>query len=210
MRHYGDFPCYTVWPAHATPSPGSTIYLHGGGYVSEIQAEHWNLISDIVCETGKPVHVPIYGLAPEHHAVEAILFIKAVMADASAGGPMYLAGDSAGAGLALSATLDWLADGGIPPCGLTLIGPWLDITLRDPTIRSVSPRDPGSASTPSITSAAIGRTICTPTSPESARSSETSACCHTSTGGIHVYPLLPVPEGRAARTQITAAIAKAL
>ena len=46
------------------------IYLHGGGYVKEIQSAHWKLITDLATQLG--CSVPIYGLAPSHHAACAL------------------------------------------------------------------------------------------------------------------------------------------
>ena len=46
------------------------IYLHGGGYVKEIQSAHWKLITDLATQLG--CSVPIYGLAPSHHAADAL------------------------------------------------------------------------------------------------------------------------------------------
>jgi len=54
-------------------APATTvIYLHGGTYVNEIQSAHWKLITDLATQLGCSVVVPIYGLAPTHHAAEAL------------------------------------------------------------------------------------------------------------------------------------------
>jgi acetyl esterase/lipase len=87
------------------PDTGVTvIYLHGGAYTSEIVRQHWSLVAFIAARTGHEVVVPIYGLAPAHHGLEALAFVTAVIAaEASRGRRCYLAGDSAGGGLALLA-----------------------------------------------------------------------------------------------------------
>jgi acetyl esterase/lipase len=51
--------------------PATTvIYLHGGAYVNEIQSAHRKLITDLATQLG--CSVPIYGLAPSHHAADAL------------------------------------------------------------------------------------------------------------------------------------------
>ena len=86
-----DFAVYTVTAERSpTTRTGSTIYVHGGGYVNEIHRQHWKLVADIADATGQAVQVPIYGLAPQHHAEQAITFLQAVLIRASADGPIYL------------------------------------------------------------------------------------------------------------------------
>jgi acetyl esterase/lipase len=144
----GGFTCYTVESdssqtgAETGAETGSIVYVHGGGYVSEIQRVHWKLVADLADATRRPVHVPLYGLGPAHCADEAIEFLHAVLTRAAADGPTYLAGDSSGGGLALAAAQNWIAAGGLPPVGLTLISPWLDIALTNPAIAALESRDP--------------------------------------------------------------------
>jgi acetyl esterase/lipase len=140
----GGFTCYTVESdsSELGGATGSIVYVHGGGYVSEIQSVHWKLVADLADAARRPVHVPLYGLAPAHCAEEAIEFLHAVLTRAAADGPTYLAGDSSGGGLALAAAQTWIAAGGLPPVGLTLISPWLDIALTNPAIAALESRDP--------------------------------------------------------------------
>ncbi|MEH3130141.1 MAG: alpha/beta hydrolase fold domain-containing protein [Mycolicibacterium neoaurum] len=230
---YGDYTCYTVHPPGKPDVPdglGSTVYLHGGGYVSEITVEHWSLVADIATTTGRPVHVPIYGLAPNHNAVDAHTFLRQVLNDVASPGPVYLAGDSAGGGLALAVTQQWLAAGGAPPVGLTLISPWLDATASNPAIPTVAHLDPwltvealhviakvwagaldlrdprvspiyGDLATLPPVDLYIGtRDILQPDCLRLRDGAPTGRVSYTQqSGAIHVYPLLPVPEGRRAR-----------
>ncbi|MFI7540886.1 alpha/beta fold hydrolase [Actinoplanes sp. NPDC049599] len=125
------------------PSEHSVIYLHGGAYTSEIVKEHWALIAHLAERAGHDVHVPIYGLAPQHHALEALDLITKLITDQTAEGRRcYLAGDSAGGGLALLAAQAVAADPGRPVAGLTLIAPWLDLTMSNPEIPAVERTDP--------------------------------------------------------------------
>jgi acetyl esterase/lipase len=232
------FDVYTVRPQvsqASTRNPGTAIYLHGGAYVGEIDPAHWKLIAELATHVGYPVMVPIYGLAPQHHVDEALALMHAVLDTATAAGPTYLAGDSAGGGLALAATLSWLASGGPPPRGLTLIAPWLDIALANPAIDDIEPSDPW------LSRAGVrvcGQSWSGPVPPDDPRVSPlygdltdvppidlyvgdrdiTVADCrtlrdllppdrlryHEQPGAVHVYPLLPAPEGRAARRELIA------
>jgi len=127
----------------AGPSEHSVIYLHGGAYTSEIVKEHWTLIAHLAEQTGQDVHVPIYGLAPRHHALEALKLVTDLIGELSAAGRRcYLAGDSAGGGLALLAAQAVATDPGRPVAGLTVLAPWLDLTMTNPGIPAVERIDP--------------------------------------------------------------------
>jgi acetyl esterase/lipase len=240
----GAFDVYTVRPKEAGPLAhdfATVIYLHGGAYVGEIQPQHWALIADLATQLGCRVLVPIYGLAPDHTVDEALTLMHAVLTSATANGPTYLVGDSAGGGLALSATLSWLAAGGPQPRGLTLVAPWLDLGLGNPAIADIEPSDPW-LSRPGLLVCAnswrgsvdINDPRVSPISADLANIPPidlyvgdrdiTVADCRAlrqrlpaeklryteQPGAVHVYPLLPAPEGRAARRELIAHINAAL
>jgi acetyl esterase/lipase len=219
----------------------TVIYVHGGAYVHEIDNRHWALIAELASELGVDVWAPIYGLAPQYHAEQAIALMDKVLRDASSTGPVYLIGDSAGGGLALAATLLWNQAGNPSPLGLTLMAPWLEIFLRNPDIAAMQDRDPFG----SITVLRMcGRSWIADMSPDDPRVSPingdlsvvppidlyvgdrdlTLPDCrrlrdtvppgrmiyHEEPGAIHVYPLFPVPEGRAARKAMVAHVKNAL
>ncbi|GAA0480879.1 esterase [Actinoplanes capillaceus] len=148
MRRYGvstsrthGFDLHRVRPSG--PDTGVTvIYLHGGAYTSEIVSQHWSLIGHIAARTGHEVAVPIYGLAPDHQGLAALSFVTAVIADLVAEGRRcYLAGDSAGGGLALLAAQAVSGEaGGV--AGLTAIAPWLDLSISNPEVDLIEPHDP--------------------------------------------------------------------
>lgn len=135
---------YVVRARRATgPSEHSVVYLHGGAYTSEIVKEHWALVAYLAERAGFDVHVPIYGLAPRHQALAALGLATEVIAElTAAGGRCYLAGDSAGGGLALLAAQAYAGDPGRPVAGLTTIAPWLDLTMSNPGIPAVERVDP--------------------------------------------------------------------
>lgn len=108
---------------------GAVLYLHGGGYTVGSIRTHRSLAAHLARETGRRVYLLDYRLAPEHAFPAAVQ--DAVSAfDALAGGadglsgPIVLAGDSAGGGIALAAA-QWLTTRGTGrPAALALLSPW--------------------------------------------------------------------------------------
>ena len=153
---------------------------------------------------------------------------------AAATGPIYLAGDSSGGGLALAAARSRNISTHPRPLGPTLMSRWLDITLSNPDIDAIAPRDgwhrpgfgyavePGPVTFPSMTPASALSTATSPTYPRSTSNGDHDiflADCrrprdtappgevvtsHEEPGAIHVYPRLPVPEIHHARTELIA------
>jgi acetyl esterase/lipase len=224
------FGCYTVQSSGGETSAAdraSVVYVHGGAYVNQIERAHRKLVCAIADATQRPVHVPLYGLVPQHCAEEAIDLLGTVMGRAAQQGPAYIAGDSSGAGLALAATQTVIIAGATPPIGVTLISPWLDIALTNPAIAN---RDPWLA-VPGLRE--CGRVWARQLAEDDSRVSPIRgelhslppidlyvgdrdifvADCrqlresvgherityHEQRGAIHVYPLLPVPEAEPAR-----------
>lgn len=151
--HHG-MPVFSLVPKDkATDESGLRfVYLHGGAYVSEIAPQHWGLVAELSQSLGCEAIVPIYPLAPEHHAAEVVESVVGLMEslhDARVGRPgrLVLAGDSAGGGLALAVTQALVAKGrGAPDAravgGLVLLSPWLDGTLSHRDVARIAPRDP--------------------------------------------------------------------
>ena len=124
-----------VWlrPATSTARAGTVLYLHGGAYCVGSPATHRALTTRLARSTGMAVFVADYALAPERpypaavHDAHAVAL--ALMADA-ARGPLVVAGDSAGGGLALATALA-LRDAGQPlPAALVVLSPWADLAVR--------------------------------------------------------------------------------
>ncbi|WP_204164571.1 alpha/beta hydrolase fold domain-containing protein [Nocardioides daejeonensis] len=140
------FPVHRVEPRGGVRRTGATAYFHGGGYVSTIARQHWDLVADLADVSGRPVHVPHYGLAPQHTALEAIALGLAVVdslaASDAAEGPLRLAGDSAGGGLVVLLGQHLRDAGGPIPDLLTVIAPWLDLAMSHPELDAVEPTDP--------------------------------------------------------------------
>ncbi|WP_055628911.1 alpha/beta hydrolase [Streptomyces hirsutus] len=112
----------------------TVLYLHGGGYRMGTPEAYDAHLARLAAGAEATVVVPRYRLAPEHpfpaglrDAVDLYEELAATTA-----GPLVVAGDSAGAGLAASVAA--VADtGGIrAPDGLMLLSPWLDLRCSSP------------------------------------------------------------------------------
>jgi acetyl esterase/lipase len=109
------------------------IYLHGGCYALQMQSGHWNLTCSIARETGANVYVIDYPLIPEHSDGEASEYVLSYYRHhiETSDNPVILMGDSAGAGLAVSATM-MMRDAEIKaPERLILLSPYLDTLCTD-------------------------------------------------------------------------------
>ncbi|ATE55203.1 alpha/beta hydrolase fold domain-containing protein [Actinosynnema pretiosum] len=119
----------TVGP---TSGRGAVLYLHGGGFTVGSTATHRSLAAHLARAAHRPVHLLDYRLAPEHPCPAAVRDAVAAF-DALAGlgrGPVALAGDSAGGGIALAAAQELVARGRGAPAALALLSPWVDPALR--------------------------------------------------------------------------------
>ncbi|MBM7117420.1 alpha/beta hydrolase [Archangium primigenium] len=136
-------PVYTLTPKHGA-SGWHIIYTHGGAFVNPLQGAHWDILEQLIEETGATVTVPLYPLAPEHTAAEAFPFLEQVYRDVlgrTAPARVVLCGDSAGGNLALAQALAYREQGLPLPGHLVLFSPWLDLTLSNPEVAAVQPRD---------------------------------------------------------------------
>ncbi len=109
------------------PDPRRTIvYVHGGAYVNP---------------------PPLYPLAPAGTAATVVPLMLDVDAAVRAryGPRVVWAGDSAGGGLALATALALRDQGRTVPDHLVLVAPWLDVTMSNPGVGQVEPRDPSLA-----------------------------------------------------------------
>ena len=138
-----------VRPRDGTPRRGTVLYLHGGAYCVGSPATHRGITGALARGTGMAVFALDYRLAPEHPFPAALHDALAAVRALRTQGPVVLAGDSAGAGLALATALA-LRDAAEPadvgdthnaaPAALLLMAPWVDATLT-----RLPPPTPGEA-----------------------------------------------------------------
>ena len=235
------FDVWTVAPRDRAAATAA-VYLHGGAYFREIVSQHWSFIGHLA-DAGVHVEVPLYGLAPQHSWRQAYPLVTTAyqeLLDHFDARDITITGDSAGGGLALG-FVQTLLDGPLPQPGLvSLISPWLDVTMTNPDIPVVEQHDPwltGAGTRVAGVAWADGldpadprlspingrlhglapisawfgtRDILYPDALALRSRAETEEAELTLTvcdNAIHVYPLVPAPEGRAAATEIIREIA---
>jgi acetyl esterase/lipase len=127
-------------PAPAAQARRATIlYLHGGGYCIGSHRTHRALTSHLAHAAGLAVFTANYRLAPEHPFPAALEDAVACFQSLQEAGPVIIAGDSAGAGLALATTLAARQRQIAAPAALVLFSPWTD--LSPASIPDDTPRD---------------------------------------------------------------------
>jgi monoterpene epsilon-lactone hydrolase len=146
---FGGIPGEWVLAPGADPD-ARLLYLHGGGYVSGSGAYYLALAAHLSAAAGCAVLLPDYRLAPEHpfpaaleDCVRAHQWLTATgPAGAAPAKATFIAGDSAGGGLAL-ATLLALRDRQLPPPRAAIaLSPFADLTLTGESIHSEAELDP--------------------------------------------------------------------
>jgi len=139
----GGFDVVTLRPHGLPAASPHLLYLHGGAYVAPVIKRHWAIIEALLRRTPVAVTVPMYGLAPEHTVDDAFGLLDALTANATEDPRrLVLAGDSAGGGLALAYAQRQRDTGiGRTADAVVLFSPWVDVTMTNPGIAAIEPRD---------------------------------------------------------------------
>lgn len=139
------YPVVTIEPkGGARPGAPHLLYLHGGGYVMDIAAVHWDAVMDLCERLGASATVPLYPLAPEAKAAEVLDAMRALygeLADRYGADHLTVMGDSAGGGMTLALAQMLRDEGATLPASLVLYSPWLDATGTAEGQRAIEPRD---------------------------------------------------------------------
>ncbi|MBX7533629.1 alpha/beta hydrolase [Qipengyuania sp. 1XM1-15A] len=139
------FPVVTITPkGGAQPGAPHLMYLHGGGYVMDIAAVHWDAVAWLCEELGASASVPIYPLAPEvtaERTLAAMRSLYAELAERYGADNLTVMGDSAGGGMSLALAQEIEADGGDLPASLVLFSPWVDATASGEGQKEIEKRD---------------------------------------------------------------------
>ncbi|KQS98660.1 alpha/beta hydrolase [Cellulomonas sp. Leaf395] len=138
----GGVPALRLEPPDATGA--ALLYLHGGGYVIGSARSGAGLATALARRTGAVAYSLDYRLAPEHPFPAAledgIAAYRALLAGHEAE-QVVVAGDSAGAGLAL-ALLVSARDEGLPqPAAVAAMSPWVDLTLTGESLHAKEAED---------------------------------------------------------------------
>jgi acetyl esterase/lipase len=144
----GTVPGYSTDSTDVTDSTtdGAVLYLHGGAYVFCSPRTHRVLTSRLARDSGLPVFVPKYRLAPEHPFPaaldDALAAYRWLLARGIPAARIVVAGDSAGGHLAATLAAE-LCRAGLPvPAGIVLFSPWADLSCELSTEWDRECRDP--------------------------------------------------------------------
>ena len=132
LRPPGDAPTRTV------------LYLHGGGFVGDIDRFHGWYAARAARATGARLVLPAYPLAPTHtwrdcHPPLLELFERLAVESPQG---VTVMGDSAGGGLALALAQRLVRSPGPQPTGLVLVAPWVDLAGTTPGTEEARAHDP--------------------------------------------------------------------
>jgi acetyl esterase/lipase len=121
------------------------LYLHGGGYVYEINELHWGFLAKVSKALNCTITVPIYPLLPNHDGKEIFNMLVPIyknLLSETHHKNIVIMGDSAGGGMCL-ALAELLKEKQLPqPGNIILISPELDMSFTNPEINQVENTDP--------------------------------------------------------------------
>ncbi|MGW1167329.1 alpha/beta hydrolase [Streptomyces sp. NPDC002550] len=146
----GGVPALRVRIEGTVPT-ATIVHFHGGCYAVGSPETSLNLVANLARRTGAEVISVDYRLTPEHRypaAVDDALTAYRALLDAG-GDPLRIAvaGESAGAGLAM-ATLLAARRAGLPqPAAALLLSPWVDLTQSGRSLESKAEVDPSMTAT---------------------------------------------------------------
>ena len=137
------WPLYEVGPRGGR-SAGDLVFLHGGAYFREMRDWHWRFVERLVRAADVTVLVPIYPLAPVGTADSVVPAVVGLARDVlrRPGRPVFLGGDSAGAGMALAVAQELATSDQRELSGLVLLSPWVDVACDDPGLAARASLDP--------------------------------------------------------------------
>ena len=136
---------YYVMKPLESKSEKHILYLHGGGYVYEINSVHWNFLAKLSRDLNCTITIPIYPLLPDHKGKEIFNMLvpiyEKIISEVKAEN-IVIMGDSAGGGMSL-ALVELLSKKQLPqPSNIILISPALDMSFTNNQIYKVAELDP--------------------------------------------------------------------
>ena len=145
VRRVGSGAVRGEWllPARVDSTNSTVLYLHGGGYCLGSARTHRALAGQIGLAARANVFTLDYRLAPEHPYPAALDDALAAYAWLRTSGcaQVAVAGDSAGAGLALALAVVLRARD-LLPAALVALSPWTDLACTGESLRSRAAVDP--------------------------------------------------------------------
>lgn len=139
---YDGMPVYELSTADPSTVSGKYVLaIHGGGYAAEPNVAYWWSYTEMVRSTGATLIVPIYPLTPDGTAGTVVPMIAELISSTIAwfgSSNVSVIGDSAGGGLALAAVELLVRQCKPVPASMVLESPWLDVTMANPAIASIT------------------------------------------------------------------------
>jgi acetyl esterase/lipase len=124
----------------------AVFWCHGGGFTMGSSKSHRGLASQVAGHAKIGLILPDYRLAPEHRHPAAVedcvaAFLGMLGEDVKAHN-VIIAGDSAGAALAIATVLRLRDIGASMPAGMILLSPWVDLANSGWSHAAKAERDP--------------------------------------------------------------------
>ena len=135
--------CVTIHPRYGD-GRRHILYFHGGAFILPMLDVHWSAAAKLAERSGASVTVALYPVVPQSTREEATAYANAafaLIAEEWDAADIVLAGDSAGANMALTMANRRKNAGQPAVGGLLLYSPLLDLTLANPAIRPLEPLD---------------------------------------------------------------------
>lgn len=123
----------------SAPPPAVVLYFHGGGYLFGSPRTHRQVLIAMARAFESPVFGLYYRLAPEHPfpaAVEDAALAYRWLLDRHPGTKIVLAGDSAGAGLAVATAIGVRDSGLRRPAAIVGFSPYADLAVTGDSVEA--------------------------------------------------------------------------
>ncbi|EOQ62708.1 hypothetical protein F935_01797 [Acinetobacter calcoaceticus ANC 3811] len=125
---------------------GVLLHCHGGAFFAGSSRTHRALSSEFAARANVKVYMLDYRRAPEHPYPAALNDVKSfyqyLIKEGWEPKQIFLGGDSGGCALALALAIELRDTQQELPAGIIMISPYVDITLRSPSVRNNIKRDP--------------------------------------------------------------------
>lgn len=135
-----------VWTFTPKQSSSSKVilYIHGGGYISNLTKYDWDLVHELLEKTNCSIIVPDYPLAPFSNYKDVYAYFKelynAILNETPSENIIFM-GNSCGGGIALGFAQKLRNENKPQPSQIILNSPWLDITLSNMDIIELDKKD---------------------------------------------------------------------
>lgn len=130
---------------HGADNKRTIVYTHGGGFAVGSADSHRKLVGHLAKALGVTAINVDYRRAPEHpfpsQIDDVISVVKELLSRGFHAANLTMAGDSAGANLAIASVLRLKEMGSDLPGAVIAFSPWLDMALRGPTLHSNAATD---------------------------------------------------------------------